>query len=102
MYRVQIIEHNPSKMHLFYRDLRAVASCSPSLSSGGGACHAVTQATLSRVALPPVGGGMGSVNTSFLGLLFSGRFLCLLSESEQKRSFPTLCLRTERLPSVLQ
>ena len=24
MYRVQIIDHNPSKMLLFYRDLRAV------------------------------------------------------------------------------
>ena len=24
MYRVQIIDHDPSKMHLFYRDLRDV------------------------------------------------------------------------------
>ena len=46
MPRAQIIDQDPSNVHLFYRDLRDVGFLIFSLPSGGGACRTDTQETL--------------------------------------------------------
>jgi len=74
MYIVQIIDHNPSKIHLFYRDIRVAGLLfSACLLGEEPATLLLRQPCLGRVALPPVG-WMGSVKTGFLRLLFSGGF----------------------------
>ena len=44
--RAQIIDWDPDRVPLFYRDLRDVGFLIFHLSSGGGAYHTDTQATL--------------------------------------------------------
>ena len=73
-------------MHLFCRDLRIVILLFFQPVFWGRGCHAVTQATLFGVALPPAGGVWFSENC-FLGgfcslAAYPGGFPCLFQESE--------------------
>jgi len=103
MYRVQIIDHNPSKMHLFSRDLRVAGLLFSQPVFWGRGLPRCYLGNPVWAELPfPLWRGMGSVGTSVLGLLFSGGFPRLFRQSEQKRPFPTLCLRAERSQFVLQ
>jgi len=67
MYRVQITDHNPSKMHLFSRDFRVAGLLfsQPVFWGRGLLCCYSGQPCLGRVALPPVVGDGLSENRCF-------------------------------------
>ena len=82
MYRVQIIDQNPSKMHLFSWDLRVAGLLfSQPVFCGRGLPRCYSGNPVWAELPCPLWRGMGSVGTSFLGLLFSGGFPWWLSAS---------------------
>ena len=88
MYRVQAIDHNPSNMHLFYRDFKVLGLLffQPVFWAEGTAALLLRQTYLGRSALPPVVGD-GLSENQYWGLLFSFSFPWWVSVSfprEQK------------------
>lgn len=95
MHRIQSIDPNPSKMHLFYRDLKDVSLVLPACLLGEGpVILLLRQPCLGRFAMPPIGGWMGSVKTGFRRL--SPVAFCLSSESQSKVTVSIPLLRTQK------
>lgn len=111
MYRVQTIDHNPSEMHLFYRNFRVLGLFFFHLvfCQEGPTVLLLRQPCLGRVALPPVG-VEGGLSENRIFLFFEAFVLwwlslmafCVSSKGQSRSDCIQTCLRTERSQSVLQ
>ena len=107
MYTVQIIDQDPSKMHLFYRDLRDVGFLffQAALLGEGPATQILKQPCLGRVALPLGGGQDGCSDNQFfrafvLWRLSLGAF-CISSESQSSSDHIQTSVSEQRDCSLL-
>ena len=77
MHRAQVIDQDPSTVHLFFRDVRDVGFLifQPAFWGKGPASLILRQPCLAGGSLSPARGvGMGTMQTGISWLLFSGGF----------------------------